>query len=147
MGGSDDSSNLVELTIEEHAEAHKVLYEQYGNWKDFIAYSGLLKLMTTDECYKIAIREGAKKGARASNLKRWGIGSYADLGMEVIPHWKLPKNSKYPVNVDGRKVRSKRYWFNDGNIEGQYSLTDYPQSWTRGRLRSVMNKVNKNVIL
>ena len=27
MGGSYDPSNLVRLTIEEHAEAHKTLYE------------------------------------------------------------------------------------------------------------------------
>ena len=30
MGGSDDPSNLIELTREEHALAHKILYEQYG---------------------------------------------------------------------------------------------------------------------
>lgn len=38
MGGSDDPSNLVELTIEEHAEAHRVLYEQYGKVQDKIAW-------------------------------------------------------------------------------------------------------------
>ena len=40
-GGTDNSSNLVELTIEEHAEAHRVLYEQYGRWQDKIAYEML----------------------------------------------------------------------------------------------------------
>lgn len=30
MGGTDDPSNLVELTVEKHAEAHRQLYEQYG---------------------------------------------------------------------------------------------------------------------
>lgn len=42
MGGSDDPSNLIELTIEEHAEAHKVLYEQYGKIQDYYAWQGLL---------------------------------------------------------------------------------------------------------
>ena len=28
-GGTDDSSNLVELTVEAHAEAHKKLYEEH----------------------------------------------------------------------------------------------------------------------
>ena len=27
MGGTDDPSNLIELTIEEHAEAHRKLFE------------------------------------------------------------------------------------------------------------------------
>lgn len=38
MGGSDDPSNLVELTVEEHAEAHRVLFEQYGRWQDQAAW-------------------------------------------------------------------------------------------------------------
>jgi hypothetical protein len=33
-GGTDDPSNLVELSIEEHAEAHRVLYEKYDRWQD-----------------------------------------------------------------------------------------------------------------
>lgn len=29
-GGSDDPSNIVVLTVEEHAEAHRKLYEKHG---------------------------------------------------------------------------------------------------------------------
>lgn len=38
MGGSDDPSNLVELTREEHAQAHMKLYEQHGKKEDLGAY-------------------------------------------------------------------------------------------------------------
>ena len=41
MGGTDDTSNLVELTVEEHAEAHRTLFEQHGQWEDYIAWQGL----------------------------------------------------------------------------------------------------------
>lgn len=41
MGGTDDPSNLVELTIEEHAEAHRVLWEEHGHWQDELAWKGL----------------------------------------------------------------------------------------------------------
>jgi hypothetical protein len=41
MGGTDDPSNLIELTVDEHAEAHRILYEQHGNWKDYLAWKGL----------------------------------------------------------------------------------------------------------
>ena len=37
MGGKDDESNIIELTVEEHCEAHKLLYEQHNRWQDFIA--------------------------------------------------------------------------------------------------------------
>lgn len=48
-GGSDDSSNLVCLTIEEHAQAHKLLYEQYGRWQDELAYKALSGQITNAE--------------------------------------------------------------------------------------------------
>ena len=38
MGGSDDPSNLIELTREEHAQAHMKLYEQHGKKEDLGAY-------------------------------------------------------------------------------------------------------------
>ena len=40
-GGTDGPSNLVELTVEEHAEAHRVLYDKYGRWQDKLAWLGL----------------------------------------------------------------------------------------------------------
>jgi len=41
MGGSNESNNIVELTVEEHAVAHKELFEKYGNWQDEIAWKAL----------------------------------------------------------------------------------------------------------
>lgn len=52
MGGSDDPSNLVELTRKEHAMAHMKLYEQYGKKEDLGAY--YLLTGQTDEAAKIS---------------------------------------------------------------------------------------------
>ena len=41
MGGSDDPSNIIEVSIEEHANLHLDLYLQYGDYKDWIACQGL----------------------------------------------------------------------------------------------------------
>ena len=60
-GGSNDPSNLVRLTVEEHAEAHKVLYEQHGRWQDKLAYLSLLKLIGSEEIIRIKQVEGGKK--------------------------------------------------------------------------------------
>ena len=59
-GGTDDPSNLVELTIEEHANAHKELYEQYGRWQDYVAWQGLLGLITEEE--RMEIMYSARRG-------------------------------------------------------------------------------------
>ena len=41
LGGTDDPSNLIELTVEDHAEAHRKLYELHGNWQDYCAWQAL----------------------------------------------------------------------------------------------------------
>lgn len=52
MGGSDDPSNLVLLTVEEHAEAHRQLFEKYGLKQDELAWKGLLGLIDKEEMAK-----------------------------------------------------------------------------------------------
>ena len=62
-GGSDDPSNLIELTIEEHAEAHRILYETYGRDEDRWAWLGLTGQIGKDEILRqIAMsQKGIKK--------------------------------------------------------------------------------------
>ena len=40
-GGTDHPDNLVRLTVPEHAEVHRKLYEEFGHWQDKIAWQGL----------------------------------------------------------------------------------------------------------
>ena len=41
MGGTDEASNLIELTVEEHAEAHRLLFLEHQKWQDFMAWQAL----------------------------------------------------------------------------------------------------------
>lgn len=59
-GGSDDLSNIIELTIKEHAEAHRQLYLEHGRWQDKLAWLGLLKNINNDEIIRIKQIEGGK---------------------------------------------------------------------------------------
>ncbi len=60
MGGTDDSSNLVRLTLEEHAAAHKKLWEEHGKHEDFLAWQGLSNLLDKKQILKSLGKE--KKG-------------------------------------------------------------------------------------
>lgn len=44
-GGTDDPSNLIELTVEEHAREHYLLWNQYGRWQDKVAWKGLSEMI------------------------------------------------------------------------------------------------------
>ena len=60
LGGTDDPSNLIELSVDDHAEAHRKLYEEYGRWQDYVAWQGLAKLSPKEELVRIRRREAAK---------------------------------------------------------------------------------------
>ena len=49
MGGSNHSSNIIVLSVEEHAEAHRKLYEEHGKWQDKIAADMLSGQIKSDE--------------------------------------------------------------------------------------------------
>ena len=75
MGGTDDPSNLVELTIEEHAEAHKKLYEEYGREEDKIAWMGLSGQIGKEEITKKVLQEnGRKRGLANKGKVPWNKG-------------------------------------------------------------------------
>lgn len=61
MGGSNDSTNLIELTIEEHAEAHRQLYVKYGKDEDYIAWKALSGQIGSEEILLEKIRLGLTK--------------------------------------------------------------------------------------
>ena len=62
MGGSDDPDNLIYLSIEEHALAHKKLYEEYGHWQDKLAWQGLAGLISKEELIEQMYEERKGEG-------------------------------------------------------------------------------------
>lgn len=58
MGGTDDPSNLVELSLAEHAEAHLKLYEEHGKRQDLWAY--YLLSGQTEEAFLLNCTAGGK---------------------------------------------------------------------------------------
>lgn len=92
IGGTDDLDNIVELTVEEHAEAHRVLYEQYGRVQDKRAWAGLAKIMTGEEIINEILRapksEEMKQKlslARKGKSNPWAIGNTNARVLAGIP--------------------------------------------------------------
>ena len=72
MGGTDHPDNLVELTIEEHADAHSLLYALHGNQFDKIAELSLLNMIDKAEAIRMVQSERGKMGAAITNKLRRG---------------------------------------------------------------------------
>ena len=69
IGGSDDPSNIVLLTVEEHAEAHRILFEQYGRKEDELAWKGLAGIIGKEELLHDLFVMAGKKSRPPLNHK------------------------------------------------------------------------------
>lgn len=114
MGGSDDHTNLVELTIEEHAEAHKKLWEQYGKIEDKVAWMGLLNMINREEIIHELIsapksEEHKRKISEAhkGKPKPWLIGSKNAAGKRG------PNSEEHNKKIGEAKLGKKRKPFSD----------------------------------
>ena len=75
MGGTDDPSNLIELSVEEHAAAHWKLYEEHGNELDKIAYEALSGMIGQEEVIKKVLSESGKRGgSKGKGKTAWNKG-------------------------------------------------------------------------
>jgi|LakMenEpi03Aug12_release.lakeMendotaPanAssembly.Ray.scaffolds.fasta_scaffold989640_1 hypothetical protein len=82
MGGSDDPSNLIELSVEDHAEAHKKLWEQYGLIKDKFAWLGLSGQIDKDEIlHLIYVENGKKQGKK--NVESGHMSKLHSIGGKI----------------------------------------------------------------
>lgn len=62
MGGTYDIANVVLLTIEQHAKAHKLLWEQHGCWQDKVAWLALSGAIGKDEIIFTVLSEAGRRG-------------------------------------------------------------------------------------
>ena len=128
MGGTDDPSNLIELTVEEHAEAHRVLYEKYGHWEDKLAWQGLAGLINKQELVKQMLHEAAKKGGASGTGKKRG---------KYKPRRSSLGGNPKPVGTGGTK------WYHNPNNPTQKGCYKdgqiIPEGWVRGQGRKAKN--------
>ena len=75
-GGTNDPSNLIKLTLEEHAYAHKELFEKYGRWQDEVAYRALSGSIGKEEIIKLkqSLATKGKKQTEEHINKRKMVG-------------------------------------------------------------------------
>lgn len=129
MGGSDDPSNLIELTVEEHAEAHKKLFDQYGLLEDKLAWMGLSGMISQQEIIKELLSkpktEEHKRKIRESHANKerpWLLGNKNAEG-----NLNKPKSDKHKMNIRKSKLgKSRPDLIGNKNASGTHSLKTCP---------------------
>ena len=89
-GGTDDPSNLIELTIMDHAIAHRALWKMYGRWQDRVAWQCLSGQMTN--------YEAQQQARRLANLgNKHGLGkTHSDEYKKQLSEMMKKRRAEYP---------------------------------------------------
>jgi hypothetical protein len=75
MGGTDCPENLIECSIEEHAQHHKDLWEKHGQEWDRIAWLSLSGQINVSEAKRMVQREARKRGGDIARANRNANGT------------------------------------------------------------------------
>lgn len=118
-GGTDDPSNIVRLTVEEHAEAHRILYETHGKIEDKIAWKCLSgKTSETEADFRELYRQAGlqSRGRHHSEETKRKIGNAnraskrPDLA-EYNRRTKTGKTIRWSVEANEKRNRSRKDYF------------------------------------
>ena len=141
MGGSDDPSNLVELSVEQHAEAHRKLYEQYGKKEDYLAWKGLSGEIGKEQIIHEMRKKGGLKGA---NSKKNPFKN---------PDWQnihnLRFNSEYQSYVGklanvGESLEKKKATFAKIKHQQGEKNSQYGKRWIHSFAEKRSTRIDKN---
>ena len=117
-GGSDDPYNLVELTVEEHAEAHRILFEQYGRKEDELAWKGLSGQIGKEELiielikYTNTGRKHSKETCEKKSIALKGKSldelHTKEKANEIRKKLSKPKTQEHKTNLSKSKLGHKQ---------------------------------------
>ena len=160
MGGSNDPSNLLECTIEEHANLHLSLYLESGKIEDWIAFhmlsgqteegerarrqmsSEYMKTRTITEETRSKMSKGQKKrfskpGSRVlTPAKVESIKKMTGEGNPFYGKRHTEENRKIISEKAKEQWSNTKYiWVNNREVCRRVSEDNIPQGFLRGRLK------------
>jgi hypothetical protein len=97
MGGNDDNSNIVKVTVTQHAMFHYANWRLWGNREDYIAWKALAGFYNKEEVIHQVMIVGTKKGGNIT--KELGIGVHGLSKEQII------ENSKKGAKLGGEKSK------------------------------------------
>jgi hypothetical protein len=103
-GGTNDQSNLVEITLTQHAMFHYCEWKLHGKRADYVAWKRLVGNLNDEELVYQKLVIGGEKGGRKT--KELGVGIFALSKEEKSKHSK--KSGKIGGKIGGMSRSEKK---------------------------------------
>ena len=150
-GGSNDQSNLVQLSVEEHADAHKKLWEQHGRWQDKIAWQTLSGQISIQEAREEMMKYNNPMHNPDVVIKMSGINHWSKrdgnihnwitdnpmhnpdvvIKMSGINHWSKKPGKIHNAKVNHPKGSSKKIMVYDKIYNSIKEAADELNMWPK----------------
>ena len=152
-GGTNEPENLVELTVEEHAEAHRLLYEKHGREEDRIAWLGLSAQIGKEEMVSLLASLGGQLGKE--KLYDWhkkiSGSSYEEIyGEEKAAKLKADRSARFSGDKNPQFGIPRTEEWRKNHSEGMSKEKHFnygKPAFNRGRIRITNGVVNKMIPL
>ena len=134
-GGSNDPSNIVVLTTEEHALAHKKLFFIYGRWQDELAYQCLSGQIGNEEAILIAVYKG-NKGRKFSEATKKRMAER----MKGNTHMLGKKHTEETKRKIGLKSKGRKHTEEQNETKRQRMIGTKHTEETKEKIRQARKK-------
>jgi hypothetical protein len=140
-GGTDDPFNIIELSITEHAEAHRLLFEEFGRWQDYIAWKGLSGLIGNEEIHREKASNAMKNRIRTKEEfeKGWQTrrngGEWKHSDESKCKTSKALKGKKKPPRTKEHKnklSKSIKALYDNGQMTANFPNLKGTKWWNNG---------------
>ena len=111
MGGSDEAENIVFLSVEEHAEAHRLLWEQHKKEEDYIAWKALSGQIQKMEATRMAIVNSNK--TRVISQKTRNLIGKKSKGRQSKLNYVTPEETKDKIRKSVKKTHRETDYTKD----------------------------------
>lgn len=114
MGGSDDPSNLKKVTVEQHAEEHRLLWEEHNHQEDYIAWKALSGQISSEEARIMAVK--------SANTDRKQTAEHVEKRMRALAEWRAKHGHQTLGKKLGPASEERKRKIGAANKGNQYAL-------------------------
>jgi hypothetical protein len=155
-GGTDESTNIVEISVTQHAMYHYCNYQLWGNVEDYVAWRGLSgQISTADFLYEKSKIFSKKANIALQNKIKSDPEFFAEIKRKRSETWKLNKEkhlvkllerqkkatiiANLPENRKKQKKKFKEIEHQQGEKNSQYG-----KMWITNGTKKGTYRINNN---